>query len=49
MRVCCDKIPNFKITYNGGSAGNDIILICNNHITKHPFNKMIISTEVIGD
>ena len=47
MRMCCDKSPSFKVTYDGGSAGNDVILVCINHITKHPFNKKIVSTEVI--
>ena len=47
IRVCCDKSPRFKVTYNGGDAGNDIIFVCDNHITKHPFNKEMILMEVI--
>ena len=47
MRVCCNESPSFKVTYDGGSSGNDIILVCNSHITKHPFNKRIISTDII--
>jgi|APSaa5957512535_1039671.scaffolds.fasta_scaffold53813_2 hypothetical protein len=47
MRVCCDHNPGFKVVYDGGSMGNDVILVCNEHIIAHPFNKMIISTEVI--
>jgi hypothetical protein len=47
MRVCCDKTPSFKVTYNGGSAGNDVILVCTDHIAKHPFNKQVISMEAI--
>lgn len=47
MRVCCDRQPRFKVTYDGGSAGNDVIFVCDNHITKHPFNKKIVSTEAI--
>ncbi len=47
MRVCCDKSPRFKVTYNGGGADNDVIFVCDNHITKHPFNKAMISMEVI--
>lgn len=47
MRVCCDKSPSFKVIYDGGSVGNDTIFVCSAHITEHPFNKMIISTEVI--
>ena len=46
-RVCCDEKSIFKVIYDGGSMGNDTILVCNIHITKHPFNKRIISTEVI--
>ena len=47
MRVCCNESSSFKVTYDGGSSGNDVILVCNNHITKHPFNKRIVSTEMI--
>ena len=46
-RVCCDNEPGFKVTYDGGSMGNDVILVCNDHIAKHPFDKKIISKEVI--
>lgn len=47
MRVCCDTQSIFKVTYDGGSMGNDVILVCNNHISKHPFDKKIIKKEVL--
>jgi len=47
LRVCCDSTPKFKVTYDGGPAGNDVILICSSHIAKHPFDKRIISREDI--
>jgi len=47
MRACCNNSLRFKVTYDGGSMGNDTILVCDKHITKYPFNKMILSTEII--
>ena len=46
-RVCCDEESSFKVTYDGGSMGNDIILVCNLHILRHPYDKRIISKEKI--
>ncbi len=48
-RVCCSELSKFKVVYDGGSCGNDIILICKNHINKHPFDKRIISIGIIED
>jgi len=47
VRVCCDEKSIYKVTYDGGSLENDIILICKRHITTNPFNKKIITTELI--
>ncbi len=47
MRVCCDNPSMFEVEYDGGSAGNDTMLICKDCITKHPFNKRILSTEIV--
>ena len=47
MRVCCKDRSEFKVTYDGGSMGNDTILVCKTHILKHPFDKRIISKEEI--
>jgi len=47
MRVCCDEKSSFKVTYDGGSMGNDTILVCNGHINQHPYNKRILASEKI--
>ncbi|MBL7002369.1 MAG: hypothetical protein ISR80_06415 [Nitrosopumilus sp.] len=47
MRVCCNDKSEFKVTYDGGSMGNDTVLVCKTHIIKHPFDKRIISKEEI--
>ena len=47
MRECCGSKSVFKVTYDGGSLENDIILVCDLHISKHPYNKRIIKTELI--
>lgn len=47
MRVCCDEKSVFQVVYDGGSMGNDTILVCSKHIIQFPFNKRIISSEVI--
>jgi hypothetical protein len=47
MRVCCKEKSVYEIIYDGGSMGNDTILVCKTHITQHPFDKRIISKEEI--
>lgn len=44
-RFCCDRTPVWKITYAGGSMGNDEIFVCLEHATKHPFDKRILKQE----
>lgn len=46
-RFCCDRVPIFKILYEGGLMGNDEIFVCDIHFDKHPFDKKIISQEVL--
>jgi len=46
-RICCDNPKAFKVIYDGGVMGNDEILVCSVHITKHPFDKKVISKSVI--
>jgi hypothetical protein len=47
MRTCCSGKSIYEVVYDGGSMGNDTILVCNTHILKHPFDKRIISKEEI--
>jgi len=42
-RVCCNNESEYEVIYDGGVMGNDKILVCSVHITKHPFDKKIIS------
>ncbi|CUR51331.1 protein of unknown function [Nitrosotalea devaniterrae] len=46
-RVCCNNEPHYQVIYDGGIMGNDEILVCDIHITKHPFDKKIISKNII--
>ncbi|CUR51805.1 protein of unknown function [Nitrosotalea devaniterrae] len=47
-RMCRDTNPKkYLVTYDGGVMGNDVILVCEEHITKHPFNEKILSKEII--
>lgn len=47
VRVCCDGKSVYKVVYDGGSVGNDTILICDHHITVFPFNLKILTCEAI--
>lgn len=50
MRVCCDCKSIYKVTYDGGQYfPNDVILVCDLHICKSPYNQKIIKQELIED
>jgi len=44
---CCDNDPYVKAEYNGGVMGNDVVFVCKYHLTRHPWNKFILSKEFI--
>ena len=44
---CCDNEPIVKAEYDGGVMGNDLVFVCEYHLTRHPWNKFILSKEFV--
>ncbi len=46
MRVCLDNNPKtVEVKFNGGILEDDTILLCAGCISRHPFNKQILSKK----
>ena len=43
---CSDQEPKkYKVTFDGGSAGNDTWLLCSKHFNEPRFQKFILKIE----
>jgi len=50
LRECPDDNPKtIEVKFRGGILEDDIILLCNDCSSRHPFDKQIISTRPINE
>jgi hypothetical protein len=42
---CCEKEPEYLITYDCGSEENQTILVCHDHYLDEPFRRFILKIE----
>ena len=46
---CCKNNPVKSVLYDGSPRENFIILVCDTHLGKSPYNQHVIKIEELGD
>ena len=45
---CCEKEPDFEITYDCGTDADQTLLVCKDHYKKENWNRFAIQVKVLA-